>query len=53
MNGDDHNKEKYQLGTKGKIRCEELNKVDDLVEITNRKWPQCDKSKFWLGIGEG
>lgn len=43
VNGDDHNKEKDQLGTKGKIRCEELNKVDDLVEITNRKWPQCDK----------
>lgn len=40
MNGEDHNKEKDQLGKKGKIMCEELNKVDDLVEITNRKWPQ-------------
>lgn len=43
VNGENHNKEKDQLGKKGKIMCEELNKVDDLVEITNRKWPQCDK----------
>lgn len=43
VNREDHNKEKDQLGKKGKIMCEELNKVDDLVEITNQKWPQCDK----------
>lgn len=43
VNREDHNKEKDQLGKKGKIMCEELNKVDDLVEITNQKCPQCDK----------